>query len=156
MTRIYTPIYIPLPMETVFNFVTDPGDWPQWHPSSLGVSGATGHSLEKGEQVTEEFLVAGRRGKVTWTVRERLFPQLWSIEGNIAGSGGQGLVKYTLHPRDNGTLFEREFIYSMSSPLSVLLDRLFIRRRIQAESWQAVRQLKQVLMERQEGVREST
>lgn len=44
----------------------------------------------------------------------------------------------------------------MSSPLSVLLDRLFIRRRIEAESWQAVHQLEQVLLERQEGVRETT
>jgi hypothetical protein len=87
---------------------------------------------------------------------KRIFPQLWSIEGNIAGSGGQGMVKYTLHPQDNGTLFEREFIYSMRSPLYALLDRVFIRRRIQAESWQAVRQLKQVLLERQEGVRETT
>ena len=44
----------------------------------------------------------------------------------------------------------------MSSLLSVLLDRLFIRRRIEAESRQAVHQLKQVLLERQEGVRETT
>lgn len=149
MTRISTPIYIPLPMETVFNYVTDPGKWPHWHPSSLGVSGATGHSLQKGEQVTEDFLVAGRRGKITWTVRERVFPELWSIEGKVAGSGGQGLVTYTLHPQDDGTLFEREFIYSIGSPLYALLDRIFIRRRVEAESWQAVRQLKQVLLERQ-------
>jgi uncharacterized protein YndB with AHSA1/START domain len=149
MARVDTSIFIPLPMATIFNYVTDPASWPQWHPSSLGVSGATGHSLEKGEQVTEEFLVAGRRGKATWTVRERVFPRLWSIEGNVAGSAGKGLVSYILHPQDDGTLFEREFIYSMSSPLYALLDRLLIRRRIEAESWQAVRQLKQVLLEQQ-------
>ncbi len=156
MTRVDTPIFIPLPMETVFNYVTDPGYWPQWHPSSLGVSGATGHSLEKGEQVTEEFLVAGRHGKATWTVRERVFPRLWSIEGDVAGSAGKGVVTYLLQPQDDGTLFEREFIYSMSSPLYVLLDRLFIRRRIEAKSWQAVRQLKQVLLERQESSAEKS
>ena len=149
MTRIVTSISIPLPMETIFNYVTDPANWPQWHPSSIGVSGATGHSLEKGERVTEEFLVAGRHGKATWTVRERIFPRLWSIEGDVAGSNVKGVVTYILHPQDDGTLFEREFIYSMSSRLYVLLDRLLIRRRIKAESWQAVRQLKQVLLERQ-------
>ncbi|HZU69047.1 MAG TPA: SRPBCC family protein [Ktedonobacteraceae bacterium] len=147
MTRIYTPIFIPLPVETVFNYVTDPGNWPQWHPSSLGVSGATGHSLEIGEQVTEEFLVAGRHGKATWTVRERVFPRLWRIEGIISGSDSGGTVKYSLRPQDGGTFFEREFFYSMSSPLSALLNLLIIRRRVLAESKLAVRQLKQVLLQ---------
>ncbi len=145
MTRIYTPIYIPLPMETIFNYVSDPANWPQWHPSSIGVNGATGHSLEVGEQVIEEFLVAGRRGKVTWTVRERDFPRLWSIEGDVR----KGVVTYALRPQGEGTLFERVFIYSPGSLLNYLLNILIIRRRVQTESWQAVRQLKQVLLERQ-------
>ncbi|HLI09442.1 MAG TPA: SRPBCC family protein [Ktedonobacteraceae bacterium] len=149
MTRIYTPISIPLPIETVFNYVTDPGNWPQWHPSSLSVSGAVGHSLEIGEQVTEEYLVAGRRGNVTWTVIERIFPRLWTIEGKIAGSSGQGQVRYVLQSQDGGTLFGREFTYSMGSLFYSVLNRVFIRRRIEAESWQAVRQLKKVLLEQQ-------
>src|SRR5574341_566678 len=66
MTRIYTTTYIRRPVEVVFEFVTKPGNWPQWHPSSLGVAGSTDHSLRVGEQCTETFRVAGRRGEVVW------------------------------------------------------------------------------------------
>jgi hypothetical protein len=45
----------------------------------------------------------------------------------------------------DGTAFEREFVYSTSSPLLALLDKLVLRRRISAESAKALRRLKNVL-----------
>jgi uncharacterized protein YndB with AHSA1/START domain len=146
MTRIYTTIHIPATIETVFDYVTTPGNWPQWHPSSLGVHGATDHSLEVEEQVTEDFRVAKRRGKALWTVRERTFPRRWVIEGVIEQSGGSGgIITYTFSPQRDGTFFEREFVYKMPTPLFALLDIVIIRHRIMAESKQALRQLKAVL-----------
>ncbi len=147
MTLIYTAIQIRKPIEQIFDYVTTPGNWPQWHPSSLAVSGATDHSLEIGEQVTEEFRVAGRRGRVVWTVREREVPRRWAIEGQVVGGGG-GTVAYTLTPNGDGTTFEREFIYATRGPLLALLDRLVLRRRVEAESAEALRRLKQVLESR--------
>lgn len=149
MSRVYTPISIPVAVERVFNYVTTPGNWPQWHPSSLAVSGATDHSLEVGEQVTEEFLVAKRHGQVTWTVRERVYPSRWIIDGNVLG-GGRGTITYTLHSEGNGTFFGREFVYTMANPLWALLDRIVLRRRIEAESRQAVQQLKDALLHQEE------
>ncbi len=146
MTYIYTTIQIQTPIERVFDYVTTPGNWPRWHPSSLGVSGATDHSLEPGEQVTEEFRVAGRRGSVVWTVREREAPRRWVIEGQVEG-GGDGTITYTLAPHNGGTTFEREFVYDMTNPLLALLDRLLLRRRVKAESAEALRRLKDVLEE---------
>ncbi len=87
-----------------------------WHPSSLGVSGATDHSLEPGEEVTQEFLVVGRRGRAVWTVRERVYPRRWVIDGRVEGDG--------------------------------LLDRLVLRRRVEADSAEALRRLKEVLERR--------
>ncbi len=147
MTYIYTTIQIQTPIERVFDYVTTPGNWPRWHPSSLGVSGATDHSLEPGEQVTEEFRVAGRRGRVVWTVLEREAPRRWVIEGQVEGGGG-GTITYTLAPHNSGTTFEREFVYDMPNPLLALLDRLLLRRRVEAESAEALRRLKEVLEER--------
>ena len=145
MTRIHKTVQISAPMEYVFDYVTTPGNWPEWHPSSLGVSGATDHSLEPGEEVTEEYRVAGRLGRAVWTVRERVAPRRWVIEGRAEGGGG-ARITYTLTPReDYSTNFERELVYTMPNLLLALLDRLVLRRRVERESAEALRRLKDVL-----------
>ena len=147
IARIHKTVRINTPIEQVFDYVSTPGNWPEWHPSSLGVSGATDHSLEPDEKVTEEYLVAGRRGRVVWTVRERAAPSRWVIDGRTEGGGGE-TITYTLTPHAGGTTFEREFVYSMPNPLLALLDRLVLRRRIATESAEALRRLKATLERR--------
>ena len=148
MSRIDTAIQIRRPIEQVFDYVTTPANSPKWHPSSLSVSGAIDHSLEVGEQVTEDFIVAGRRGHVVWQVRERIAPRRWVIEGQIEKGGG-GTITYSLAPLHDGTKFEREFVYTMPNMLTEALDWLFIRRRIEAESVEALRRLKEVVERRE-------
>jgi uncharacterized protein YndB with AHSA1/START domain len=145
MTRVYTSTHINKPIDQVYDYITTAGNWPQWHPSSLGVTGATDHSAQVGEQITEKFLVAGRRGEATWTVRERHAPSRWIIEGVVGGSGSGGIITYTLTRKDGGTFFEREFVYHFRNPLFALLDGLLVRPRVEAESSEALRRLKQVL-----------
>jgi len=141
MTRIYSVALIQCPPRVIFDYVTAPEHWPEWHPSSLGVTGATNHPLNIGEQCTEHFRVAGREGYVVWTVVDCEVPRLWVITGEIAG-GGSGTITYTLTPADGGTRFEREFVYPLPNPLLALLDALVLRRRITTESDQALRALK--------------
>ena len=143
-TRIVTVATIERPDTVVFDYVTTPAHWPTWHPSSLAVSGATDHPLNVGEQVTEEFRVAGRRGRVVWTVAERVRPRKWMIEGVIDGRPA-GTVSYTLTPLAHGTRFEREFIYRAPSLWFATLNKLFLRTRIQSESDDAVSKLKGIL-----------
>ena len=145
MTRIYSSTHIRRPIERVFDYVTTPGNWPHWHPSSLGVSGAVDHSLDLGERVTEDFLVAGRRGRVVWTVYERDYPRHWAISGVIAGRQNGGTVRYTLTAQAGGAFFEREFTYVAPSALFALMDWLVLRKRIDAESRWALQRLKWVL-----------
>lgn len=145
MTRIFTTALIRQPAESLYDYVTTAGNWPRWHPSSLGVTGAADHSAQPGEQITEDFQVAGRRGRVVWTVRERQAPRRWVIEGVIQGQTSGGTITYTLTPRNDGTYFEREFTYPTPGAWFALLDWLVIRRRITAESSEALRRLKQVL-----------
>ncbi len=144
MTRIHASVYLDRPAEEVFAYVTTPGYWPQWHPSSRGVSGATDHPLDVGEQVGEAFHIGWRRGHVLWTVRAREAPRRWVIAGRVAG-GGEGTITYTLTPREGGTDFERTFVYAMPNRWLALLDRLVIRRIMAAESARALRRLKAVL-----------
>ncbi|GJH33100.1 SRPBCC family protein [Paraburkholderia hospita] len=146
-TRIVTVMPIERDNTAVFDYVTTPAHWPAWHPSSLSVSGATDHSLGIGEQTTEEFRVAGRRGEVVWTVVERRRPEKWTIDGTIAGRPA-GTVSYALTPNTNGkdgTQFERTFTYRSPTLWFALLNAALLRAKIQAESDEAVERLKDVL-----------
>jgi hypothetical protein len=143
-TKIVTVISIERPDTVVFDYVSTPAHWPDWHPSSLSVRGATDHSLNVGEQVTEEFRVAGRRGSVVWTVAARDRPRRWVITGAIDGKSA-GMVSYSLTPAASGTRFEREFIYRAPSLWFEAVNVLFVRARIQQESDTAVARLKKTL-----------
>jgi uncharacterized protein YndB with AHSA1/START domain len=145
MTSIVTRAIIQAPPERVFDYVTTPANWPRWHPSSLAVSAGADHPLAPGEEVTEDFRVSGRRGRVVWRVTERDAPRRWVITGTIAGSGNGGTVSYALAPAGAGTAFTRTFAYTLPTPLLRALDLLLIRWRVRAESAAAVRRLRAVL-----------
>lgn len=157
-TRIVSAVDIARPPSEVFAYVTTPGHWPQWHPSSLAVSGAVDHPLQVGESVVEDFEVAGRRGRVTWRVTAREPDRLWRIAGTIEGRES-GTVGYSLAPAATatatGTHFVREFEYRTPNLLFAMLNRLSLRSRIEAESAQAVRQLKERLESAGEPVQRS-
>jgi len=140
-THIHTEALIGRPPQAVFDYVTTPGHWPEWHPSSLGVSGATDHSLQPGERVTEKFRVAGRSGLVVWMVTDSRPPQAWVIEGEVDGRKA-GTVAYTLAADGGGTRFTRDFTYRSPNLLFAFLNRLALRQRVEAESAEAVRRLK--------------
>jgi uncharacterized protein YndB with AHSA1/START domain len=143
-TRIANSIVIARPPDAVFGYVTTPANWPKWHPASLAVSGAIDHSLAPGEQVTEDFIVAGRKGRVVWTARKRDANRQWIIEGDVDGRDA-GVITYTLTPVAEGTRFEREFIYPSPTLFFAALNRMSIRAKVEAESAQALENLKRVL-----------
>jgi len=144
-SRVENTISIRRPPEDVFRYVTTPGNWPRWHPSSIAVRGAVDHPLALGETVTEDFVVAGRRGTVRWTVVAREEPAHWTIEGRNEGSRGGGRVSYRLTPQDGGTQFHRELVYRMPNLLGAVADRLGVHDRVAAESSVAVENLKAIL-----------
>jgi uncharacterized protein YndB with AHSA1/START domain len=143
MTRIVTTVEIGAAIERVFDYATTAGDWPSWHPASRSVSGATDHSAAEGERITEQIETGGRSWRAVWTVRERAPPHRWVIEGEAEG-GGSAIIAYRLSA-DGGTRFERELVYRMPNLWLAILDRLFIRRRMTAESAEALRRLKVIL-----------
>ena len=143
--RIVNEVVIARPPQQVYDYVTTPGNWPRWHPSSVAVHGATDHSLAMGESVVEDFIVAGRHGSVTWTVVAREAPSRWSIDGKNVDSRGGGTVTYTLRPEGGGTRFERVLTYHMPNLLAGILDHFGVRERVAAESAEAVARLKAAL-----------
>lgn len=129
----------------VFAYATTPAYWPRWQPAALAVTGATDHPLQVGERVQLDYVVAGRPGQVVWTVKERLAPQRWLIEGQIAGRDSGGAIAYALAPAPGGTRFERTFTYRTHVPIVRVMDALALQRQVQAESDLALARLKHLL-----------
>lgn len=141
MTLIRTEIEIARDLQTVYNYVTTPSHWTDWHPSTRKVTGAADHSLQVGEEVVEDAVVADRSLQVTWRAVERDEPRRWVI--STVGGPATGTVTYTLVPSaSGGTAFRREFFYPTNSLRFKLADLLIVRRKVQAESAEALRRLK--------------
>ncbi|AOY96701.1 polyketide cyclase [Cupriavidus sp. USMAA2-4] len=140
-TQVHNEVVIARSAQHVFDYVTTPAHWPDWHPSSLAVSGATGHPLQPGEQVSETFRVAGRSGVVVWTVTARQRPAFWAVAGTIEGRPA-GTVAYTLREEGDQTRFSRDFRYRSPTLGFAILNQLVLRRRVEAESAEAVVRLK--------------
>jgi membrane-bound lytic murein transglycosylase B len=47
-------VFIHRDIADVFDLLTTPKNWPEWHPASISVAGATDHSLAIGEGVTRK------------------------------------------------------------------------------------------------------
>jgi uncharacterized protein YndB with AHSA1/START domain len=144
VARVRTVTTIARPPAAVFDYVTTPRYWPRWQPSSLSVTGDTGHSIDVGERCTEYYIVAGHRGSTDWFVRERQPDTRWVIEAQPS-RGGSGTITYTLTPDGAGTRFERVFEYEMPNLFLGLLDALVYRGRVETEAQDAMRRLKAVL-----------
>jgi hypothetical protein len=71
-------------------------------------------------------------------------PRRWSIAGILNGLG-HAVVTYELTPRSDGTLVERDFIYSQPRGAHRLLDWLWVRPQLAADSAQALHRLREVL-----------
>jgi uncharacterized protein YndB with AHSA1/START domain len=144
MTLIRTRIEIARDPRDVYDYVTTPARWIEWHPSTRKVTGSADHSLAVGEECIEDAVVAGRALQVTWRVDERDEPRRWVI--STRGGAVQGTITYTITPSaSGGTEFQREFVYPTNSLRFVVANLLVIRRTVQAESAEAMRRLKQRL-----------
>jgi hypothetical protein len=143
MTRITTSIRIRRPVGEVFDYVTTPANWPVWHPASISVSGSSNHPLRLGEEIVEEFVAGGRRGRATWRVTRRKAPHRWRIEASWPQ--GQAVISNLLSAEGVDTVFRRDLSYEMPNAWLALLDLLVLRRRMDRESRIALQRLKLVL-----------
>ncbi|VVE17284.1 polyketide cyclase [Pandoraea capi] len=142
-THVVSVATLRAPPQAVYDYATTPANWPKWHPASLAVQGETDHPLKLGDEVAEEFRLAGRHGILHWRVVEAKPPYEWRIEGEM-NRRPSGEVRYKITPDGTGTRFERDFIYRTPNLLFLILDPIFIGPRMRAESAQGAKQLEQI------------
>jgi len=143
-TRLFHRVKIARAPREVFDYVTTPARWPEWHPSSLRLAPGADKPLKAGTRFEEDVRAGGREGHLRWQVRRCEPPRLWVADAET-DNGAMLTLSYRVSPDDHGALFERELVYSLPNVFLRLINLLLLRRRIARESALSLQQLKQVL-----------
>lgn len=144
---ITNEIQIAVDAEKLFNYVTQPWLWHEWHPSSKSASAA--HTfLAAGDEFEESIMVqplAPLPPRLTrstrYTVLEAFPFHSWKVEGKMKDGWLQ--IRYDFEEpveQAGTTLFQRTLTFSVNGPTRVLLP--FLKWQVKKISAQAMKQLK--------------
>ncbi len=144
MPQLQHQIHIAQPIEQVFDYVSTPARWPEWHPSSLRLEPGAETPLSVGSHFEEDISAGGREAHLSWTVIECQRPRIWIAKAR-ADNGVTLRLEYRLTAEGGGTVFTRLLSYELPGLLLKLYNRVLGQRRIECESVQSLRQLRDVL-----------
>jgi hypothetical protein len=145
MPRIEHSILIKKPAAQIYDYLTTPKHWPDFHPASLEESGATEHPLQVGDRHRERFRTRGWTGYIDWTTIETDRPFHFRIRGEVEGIGGTILITFRTVETLDGVELHRELQYTRSSWLLRVVDALYLHAHMTRESVTAWEQLKRNL-----------
>ena len=137
MTTIRLERRIAAAPAAVYDLVTRPARWHEWHPSSLRADAHAMESLAAGARFEEDIRSSGFTRHLRWTVREAESPRRWCAEA-VMDDGSQVRLLYELAADGAGTHFVRTLDYRLAPPLLRALNDLLMWRRVQRESNRAL------------------
>ena len=110
----------------IFDYLTTPKYWPDFHPASLEETGATDYPLQVGDRLRERFCTGGWTGYINWTTLEADRPVHFRMRGEVEGIGGNILITFRAIERPDGVELRRELEYTRSNWLLRLFDKLYL------------------------------
>lgn len=122
LERISQERFIQAPIEVIYDYVTQPDRWHEWHPTSLSADTGTTGSLPVGTRFTEIIDLLGVRVPMSYRVQIARRPsEFKTVFTSLAVDGS---IHYFLQPHRNGTLFKRVLTYETELQLATLHERM--------------------------------
>ncbi|PKH13767.1 MULTISPECIES: SRPBCC family protein [Pseudomonas] len=122
LKRISQERFILAAVETVYDYVTQPDRWHEWHPSSLSADTGTCGSLPAGARFTEIIDLLGIRLALSYRVQVARCPN--EFKTVFTSLAVDGCIEYVLHAHQGGTLFKRVLTYETELQLATLHERM--------------------------------
>ncbi|MDN6864926.1 MULTISPECIES: SRPBCC family protein [Pseudomonas] len=122
LERISQERFINAPLATVYDYVTQPDRWHEWHPTSLGAETGTSGSLGAGSRFTEMIDLLGVRVPMSYRVQIARRPDEFKCV--FTSLVVDGSIHYFLQPFRDGTLFKRVLTYETELQLATLHERM--------------------------------
>lgn len=140
MTIITLSVDIAAAPAAVYDYVTRPVRWKEWHPASLGAQEIGDESLVAGRRFEEDVRSAGFVRHLTWLVEESRPGERWRASAYMP-DGSTVRLTYDFAGQGEGTRFTRTLEYVLAPRLLRLANNLFMWKRVQAESGVALANL---------------
>ena len=122
LERISQERFIQAPIDAVYDYVTQPDRWHEWHPTSLSADTGTTGSLPAGARFTEFIDLLGVRIPMSYRVQIARRPgEFKTVFTSLAVDGS---IHYFLLPHQGGTLFKRVLTYETELQLATLHARM--------------------------------
>lgn len=144
---IETEIVIRRPPEVVFDYVSKPWRWHEWHPGSQWAQRGP-DLLEVGQRFTEvaamrpvRWLPFRLSSALKYVVHECERPRIWEVRGTSPRIDLR--IRYELEEA-SGTRFKRMFEYLVKGAMATV-EPVLLRPRMKAQSVQALTRLKKRL-----------
>ena len=141
MTTLTLDILIPAPPAAVYDYVTRPARWHEWHPASLGAEAHAMESLAVGVSFEEDIRSSGFKRHLRWQVEESLAGQRWAASA-VMDDGSRVQLRYEFSGETGGTRFTRTLDYQVKPPVLRWLNDLIFWRRVRSESLRALENLR--------------
>lgn len=142
MTLLRQSIEIQAAPAAVYDYVTRPLRWKEWHPASLGADEVADESLVAGRRFEEDISAAGQRRRLTWLVEESRPGERWRASAYMQ-DGSTVRLCYEFEAAAAGTSFTRTLEYVIGPIWLRWCNELFLWKRVQRESQQALENLRQ-------------
>jgi hypothetical protein len=143
-TRITQSVEIACTPRALYDYVTQPWRWHEWHPASRSAS-AAGDTLAVGDGFDEIIeiqplapLPLTLRRETHYTVVSADPPSSWQVEGRTRD--GWLRIEYTLQACEAGTRFQRTLSYQVTGVTRLLVP--LMRSRMVTQSLLALERLK--------------
>ncbi len=144
-TKLVNEVVIQTTPETVFNYVSRPDLWHEWHPASRSAV-LPRTPLQIGDHFDEVIAVNYPFISVKRATRYRVTKsepgKVWEVQGS--STLFDLTIHYDFYPQDGGTLFRRTLTYSVKGLLA-LFEPLLVRPKIARQSAAALAGLKRKL-----------
>lgn len=122
LERISQERFIQAPIEVIYDYVTQPDRWHEWHPTSLSADTGTTGSLPAGTRFTEIIDLLGVRVPMSYRVQIARRPsEFKTVFTSLAVDGS---IHYFLQSHRDGTLFKRVLTYETELQLATLHARM--------------------------------
>ncbi|WPO00668.1 SRPBCC family protein [Pseudomonas sp. MUP55] len=128
LERISQERFIKAPVEAVYDYVTQPDRWHEWHPTSLSADTGTRGSVPVGTRFTEIIDLLGVRVPLSYRVQIARCPH--EFKTAFTSLAVDGSLHYFLQAHQGGTVFKRVLMYETELQLVTLHERMLELSRI--------------------------